>query len=85
MLLPPQFRIVLNGQGHGASGAGDMRTVAEYVAKAAEFKARAERTTDPALKKRYADLAASYQIMADERSRMIALHDEPGGDAPQSG
>ena len=46
-----------------------MRTVAEYVAKVAEFNARAERTSDPALKKRYADLAASYQIMAEERSR----------------
>lgn len=84
MLLPPQFRIVLNGQGRGVSGAGDMRTVAEYVAKVAEFNARAERTSDPALKKRYADLAASYQIMAEERSRMIGSRDE-SGNAPQSG
>jgi hypothetical protein len=37
-----------------------------------------------ALKKRYADLAASYQIMAEERSRMIGSRDE-SGNAPQSG
>lgn len=49
-----------------------MRTVAEYVAKVAEFRACAERATDPTLRKRYADMAASYQIMADERLRMIA-------------
>jgi hypothetical protein len=61
-----------------------MRTVAEYVAKVAEFNARAERTSDPALKKRYADLAASYQIMAEERSRMIGSRDE-SGNTPQSG
>jgi hypothetical protein len=60
-----------------------MRTVAEYVAKVAEFRARAERSADPALKKRYADMAASYQIMADERLRMIAAGEKPG-DAPQS-
>jgi hypothetical protein len=60
-----------------------MRTVAEYVAKVAEFKAQAERTSDPALKKRYADMAASYQIMADERLRMIAAGEKPDG-TPQS-
>ena len=60
-----------------------MRTVAEYVAKVAEFKAQAERTADPSLKKRYADMAASYQIMADERLRMITASEKPGG-APQS-
>jgi hypothetical protein len=59
-----------------------MRTVAEYVAKVAEFKARAERASDPALKKRYADMAASYQIMADERLRMIAA--EKPEDPPRS-
>ena len=58
-----------------------MRTVAEYVAKVAEVKARAERASDPALKKRYADMAASYQIMADERLRMIAAG-EKTDDAP---
>jgi len=60
-----------------------MRTVAEYVAKVAEFKARAERTSDPALKKRYADMADSYQIMAEERLRMIAGDEKPDN-APQS-
>jgi len=60
-----------------------MRTVAEYVAKVAEFKARAERTSDPALKKRYADMADSYQIMAEERLRMIAADEKPDN-TPQS-
>jgi hypothetical protein len=60
-----------------------MRTVAEYVAKVAEFKARAERASDPALRKRYADMADSYQIMADERLRMTAAEEKPD-DPPQS-
>ena len=60
-----------------------MRTVAEYVAKVAEYRTRAERAPNPGLKRRYADMAASYQVMADERLRMIAAG-EKTDDAPQS-
>ena len=61
-----------------------MLTDAEYLDRGAEFYRLAQHTSEPTLKKRYADLAASYQIMAEERSRMIASRDEPGN-APQSG
>ena len=65
------------------AGAWDVRTVAEYVAKVAEYRTRAERAPNPGLKRRYADMAASYQVMADERLRMIAAG-EKTDDAPQS-
>jgi len=65
------------------AGAWDVRTVAEYVAKVAEYRTRAERAPNPGLKRRYADMAASYQVMADERLRMIAAGEKPD-DAPQS-
>jgi hypothetical protein len=48
-----------------------MRTVAEYRAKAAEFAALAEETVTPALKKRYADMAECYRLLADERERLV--------------
>jgi hypothetical protein len=48
-----------------------VRTVAEYRAKAAEFEALAEETITPALKKRYADMANCYRLLADERERMV--------------
>ena len=51
---------------------GAIRTVAEYVGKVAEFKRQAQHESDHGLKKRYAELADRYQLMADERRRMIS-------------
>jgi hypothetical protein len=48
-----------------------MRTVAEYRAKAEEFQALADETITPALKKRYADMAHCYRLLADERERLV--------------
>jgi hypothetical protein len=48
-----------------------MRTVAEYRAKAVEFAALADETITPALKKRYADMAECYRLLADERERLV--------------
>ena len=48
-----------------------MRTVSEYRAKAAEFQALADETITPALKKRYADMAECYRVLADERERLV--------------
>ena len=50
-----------------------MRTVAEYLAKAAEFDGMASGSGGhPALKKRYADLADCYRLLAQEREKLIA-------------
>lgn len=48
-----------------------MRSVTEYQSRAAEFDELAERSKQPALKRRYADLAACYRLLAEERSRLI--------------
>ena len=53
--------------------AAPMRTVAEYLAKAAEFDEMASGSDGrPALKKRYADLADCYRLLAQEREKLIA-------------
>lgn len=49
-----------------------MRTLAEYLAKAAEFDELAKAASLSALKKRYSDMAESYRVMATERRRLIA-------------
>jgi hypothetical protein len=49
-----------------------MRTIAEYLAKAAEFAALADAARDAGNKKRFADLAACHRVMAEERARLIA-------------
>jgi hypothetical protein len=48
-----------------------MRTVAEYLEKATEFDQLARATSEPALKKRYADVAECYRLLASERERLI--------------
>jgi hypothetical protein len=48
-----------------------MRDVAEYQANAVEFDPLAASATDEALKKRYADLAECYRLLASERQRLI--------------
>jgi hypothetical protein len=60
-----------------------MRSVAEYMDKAAEFDRLAADATDPTLKKRYADLASCFRLLAQDRARLIAegaLVDDPPGD-----
>jgi len=48
-----------------------MRSVAEYLAKAAEFDALARSSSEPSLRKRYADMAECYRLLAAERQRLI--------------
>jgi hypothetical protein len=40
-----------------------MRSVAEYLEKAAEFDELARSTSEPVIKKRYADVAESYRLL----------------------
>jgi hypothetical protein len=54
-----------------------MRTVAEYREKAAEFEALAGETITPALKKRYADMAHCYRLLAEERERLVKAGELP--------
>jgi hypothetical protein len=49
-----------------------MRTVAEYLEKAAEFDELARSTSDLALKKRFSDIAECYRLLARERERLMA-------------
>jgi hypothetical protein len=49
-----------------------MRTVVEYLDKAAEFDALARAAKLPGLKKRYADLAECYRLLAKEREQLVA-------------
>jgi hypothetical protein len=49
-----------------------MRSVGEYLARAAAFDELAKSTSEPSLQKRYADLADCYRLLADERKRLIA-------------
>ncbi len=49
-----------------------MRTVAEYLARAAEFDELANTAPHPDLKKRYADMAECYRLLAKERKRLAA-------------
>jgi hypothetical protein len=49
-----------------------MRTVAEYMTKAAEFDDLARDAKLPGLKKRYLDLADCYRLLAKEREQLVA-------------
>ena len=49
-----------------------MRSVTEYLARAAEFDELARSTGEPSLKKRYADIAECYRLLAEDRQRLIA-------------
>jgi hypothetical protein len=51
-----------------------MRSVAAYLAKAAEFEKLAADPANAALKKRYADLADCYRLLAEERKKLIDQH-----------
>jgi hypothetical protein len=50
-----------------------MRSVAEYLARAAEFDKLARLASEqPVLKKRYIDIAECYRLLAEDRQRLIA-------------
>jgi hypothetical protein len=58
-----------------------MRTVAEYQAKAVEFDDLATATPVEGLKKRYADIAACYRLLAKEREWLIGTGTIDGEEA----
>ena len=60
-----------------------MRTVAEYLSEAVAFDGFASATPDPALKKRLADIAACYRLLARERQRLVAAGTIPDDEPPQ--
>jgi hypothetical protein len=51
-----------------------MRSVADYLAKAAEFDKLTAEATNASLKKRYADLAECYRLLAADRKKLIDEH-----------
>ena len=48
-----------------------MRTVSEYLLKAVECDQVAKTAPEDALKKRYADLAECYRMLAEERKQLV--------------
>ncbi|MEA2874414.1 MAG: hypothetical protein QOH67_4404 [Hyphomicrobiales bacterium] len=48
-----------------------MRTVVEYLDKATEFDGLARAAKQQGLKKRYADLAECYRLLAKEREQLV--------------
>ena len=57
-----------------------MRSVADYLERAAEFEALAAKTDIEILQKRYSDIAACYRLLAKEREWLIgtgAMEGEP--------
>ena len=48
-----------------------MRSVKEYLERAVEFDGLEAEASEPALKKRYADIAECYRLLARERQRLI--------------
>jgi hypothetical protein len=49
-----------------------LRTVAEYLERAAEFESLAAAASVDTLRKRFADVAACYRLLAEERERLVA-------------
>ena len=49
-----------------------MRTVEQYLEKAAEFDAFAATSSDECMQKRFADIAAFYRLLARDRERLVA-------------
>ena len=62
-----------------------MRSVSDYLKRAAEFEALAATTDVDALRKRYGDIAACYRLLAKEREWLIETGaiegEQPGRDA----
>jgi hypothetical protein len=49
-----------------------VRSVAEYLERAAEFEQMAASTSVDVLRKRYSDIAACYRLLAKEREWLIS-------------
>lgn len=49
-----------------------MRSVIEYLKLADQYDADAQAQTEPGLKKRFADIAQCYRLLAEERKKLIA-------------
>lgn len=49
-----------------------MRSVAEYLQKAAEFDALASAAAVDTLRKRYVDISACYRLLAKDREWLIS-------------
>jgi hypothetical protein len=49
-----------------------MRTVEQYLEKAAEFDAFAATSSDECMQKRFADIAACYRLLSRDRERLVA-------------
>jgi len=67
----------------GRDWGSHMRTVTDYLLKATEFDSLASEASDPSLKKRYADLAECYRLLAADRERLVetgALPDDASPD-----
>ena len=52
-----------------------MRSVAQYMEKAVEFDKLTKEVSEPVLKKRYADIAECYRLLANDLQRLIATGD----------
>ena len=64
-----------------------MRSVADYLEKAAEFEALAAAADIDVLKKRYGDIAACYRLLAKDREWLIGtgtIPSEPFPDGRQA-
>jgi hypothetical protein len=48
-----------------------MRSVAEYLARAAEFDELARAASEQALQRRYTDMAECYRLLAREQQRLV--------------
>jgi hypothetical protein len=59
-----------------------MRTVVEYLDKAAEFDGLARAAKQPGLKKRYTDLADCYRLLAKEREQLVTQGVIPANPLP---
>ena len=57
-----------------------MRSVVEYLERAAEFETLAAATPTDVLKKRYGDIAACYRLLAKDREWLIGTGVIDGGE-----
>jgi hypothetical protein len=55
-----------------------LRSVAEYLVRAAEFDGMAEATEILALQKRYFDVAECYRLLARDRQRLVGVRNLVG-------
>ena len=54
-----------------------MRTVEQYLQKAVEFETFADTSSNEAMRKRFADVAECYRLLARGRERLIATGEIP--------